>query len=413
MFKKILILGLSMALAIAAVLVFYTTIIKTGPTDITVNNLHLPSLEESIEDLSQNKDYYFNDSVYHVVVDKLELYEREGFLTDTQLDSLKEIFVQDYVPIFAQHCDKKFSSSIWSESDHEYMLKRIAHLRTYKINNGTDGAISSANEDKLRYIEKTIEQYREAKIVAQYSTFESLDDANKKIDLANQYASTTPLRNCQELRESLEMVKVNIGQDHYKKVAASVNELANYRRMTKDEYEILAQHVNSKIQEYENNRYKYGYDAPSVEELKRIANEHYQKAQAYYTKEEINVNTNSNWRYYGSHYDYDIYCSYSNYHKHNTKATMFVYITGYDQFTFKTKNDSEWDYDYVTVELYEQDSRIEQYSTANSSTERTKTFYNLDKSTTYKLEVTYKKDGSNHNGGDCGYIYIPKLRNNT
>lgn len=53
--KKILILGIVIAIAIAGILAFYPTIVAP-PTDVPVNNLHKSSLEANINGFSDTEN---------------------------------------------------------------------------------------------------------------------------------------------------------------------------------------------------------------------------------------------------------------------------------------------------------------------------------------------------------------------
>ena len=147
----------------------------------------------------------------------------------------------------------------------------------------------------------------------------------------------------------------------------------------------------------------------------------------------IAVNLNSQWQEstsYGNIADienYDFYQSSSNYQVHNGKATMFITIKGYNSFTFKVRNNSESNWDYVVVNNLDDRSiptwqpaegsgtassgRV-YYSNKGKSSTTTwydVTFNNLDGGEHY-VTVTYGKDGSGNVGSDRGYVAIPKTQ---
>ena len=43
---------------------------------------------------------------------------------------------------------------------------------------------------------------------------------------------------------------------------------------------------------------------------------------------------------------------------------------------------------------------------------KTVTFNNLDKTTTYRIYVVYRKDGSNNYNDDRGYVLLPNIAQN-
>ena len=148
--------------------------------------------------------------------------------------------------------------------------------------------------------------------------------------------------------------------------------------------------------------------------------------------EYFTVDLNSQWQdstSYGSlssdTANYDFYESFRNYKVSNEKATMFITIDGYASFTFKVRNYSENNFDYVVVNNLD-DTTVPSWQpsvgsgTASSGkvyyTNRGKssnktwydvTFNDLDRGE-HIITVTYGKDGSGHSNDDRGYVAIPK-----
>ena len=417
--KKILILGIVIAIAIAGILAFYPTIVAP-PTDVPVNNLHKSSLEANINGFSDTENTIFNDSIYNVVVDKLGMYKSEGFMTEEEIDYQTKALVQKYLPIFTKLSHAKFGASTWRESDHKAMLNRIAHLRTLKVDYGETSAVAGSYETDLRRIEQIISNYKEAKKVASYSTFYSVSDANTKIQNAEKYRTMDPLSNCTDLTNKLAAVKSNIGNSHYYQVESKVNEMANYRNMTEETFNALMSTTNSKIKEYDNNRSKYGSNAKSTESLKQRAADYVRNAKEFFTRKEINISTNYQWTNMTSpSTSYRAYQSSSNYNRHNSDATMSFTIKGYDTFTFYIRSNGEPNFDYVIVGLDKMPTTGDNYKDTKGNAQSGTSLYNysavtlnnLTKSKTYTIYVVYHKDGSNNNGTDRGYVLIPYANN--
>lgn len=413
--KKILILGIVIAIAIAGILAFYPTIVAP-PTDVTVNNLHKSSLEANISGFSDTENTIFNDSIYNVVVDKLSLYKSEAFMTDEEIDYQTKALVQKYLPIFTKLCHAKFRASNWRESDHKAMLERIAHLRTLKVDYGETSAVAGSYETDLHRIEQIISNYKEAKKVATYSTFYSVSDANTKIQNAEKYRTMSPLSNCTDLTNKLAAVKSNIGNSHYYQVEAKVNEMANYRNMTEEAFNALMSTANSKIQEYDSNRSKYGYNAKTTDALKRRAAEHYRNAKEFYTRKEINITTNYQWTNISSpSSSYRAYQSSSNHNRGDSEATMYFTIKGYDTFTFYIRSYGESNHDYVMIGKDSRPTTSSNYANTKGSASpgtdlynyKSVTLNNLSKSSTYTIYVIYRKDSTVNEGTDRGYVLIP------
>lgn len=417
--KKILILGIVIAFAIAGILAFYPTIVAP-PVDVPINNLHKSSLEANINGFSETENTAYNDSIYNIVVDKLALYKSEGFMTEDEVDYQTKALVQKYLPIFTKLSNAKFKASTWRESDHKAMLERIAHLRTLKVDYGETNAVAGSYENDLRKIEQIISNYKEAKKVATYSIFHSVKDANTKIQSAENYRTMDPLSNCTDLTNKLASVKSNIGSSHYYQVESKVNEMANYRNMTEQSFNSLMSEANSKIQEYDNNKSKYGYGAKTTDVLKQKAAEYYRNAREFYTRKEIDITTNYQWTSMISpSTSYRAYQSSSNYNKDNSEAMMYFTIKGYDTFTFYIRSNGESDHDYVMVGKDSRPTTGSNFTSTKGSPSsgtnlynyKTVTLNNLSKTSTYTIYVVYRKDASVNKGTDRGYVLIPYANN--
>lgn len=151
--------------------------------------------------------------------------------------------------------------------------------------------------------------------------------------------------------------------------------------------------------------------------------------------EEFTVDLNSQWQNstsYGSlssdTANYDFYESFGNHNVNNGKATMFITINGYASFTFKVRNYSESDYDYVVVNNLD-DTTVPSWqpSVGSGTASSGKVYYsNQSKSSSitwydvtfndldggeHIITVTYGKDGIFNRGEDRGYVAILKNKN--
>lgn len=106
---------------------------------------------------------------------------------------------------------------------------------------------------------------------------------------------------------------------------------------------------------------------------------------------------------------------------------MFINISGYSTFTFKVRNYSENNYDYVVVNNID-DTTIPSWqpSEGSGTASSGKVYYsNRSKSSSYTwydvtfsglnkgehiIAITYGKDGSSDSYDDRGYVAIPKTQ---
>ena len=415
--KIVILVGL-LVLVIGAVLIFLPTII-TPPSDVPIINTHKHTIEKGIASLSEHKPIVFNDSTYDQIVSKMRLYRTEEFLTEEELDEQTVSLVEEYFPIFRDYCYNCFNNSVWNESDHKAILIKANHMRSLRIKNNKKSPLTNFQTSEINKIQNIIEQYRQAKQISGYRTFISIDDANKKIELAEQYANKEYIRNCTDLVYKLAEVKTNIGNSHYKKVENIVNEMSDYEYMEKDDFLSLVDIVDDKINEYSNNSGKYGSAVNSVSALKNKATEYYRDAMEYYKRSSIvsNVNLDIDYGWATMDYPNSSYKAYqSNYGYDNRKYTMSFQISGRTQYEFYVRSCGEANYDYLMVGLdYKPTENNNNFNTkgnskcGNSFSDYLPVrFNNLSSNKTYTIYVTYRKDGSNSTYSDKGYVLIPQ-----
>lgn len=108
-----------------------------------------------------------------------------------------------------------------------------------------------------------------------------------------------------------------------------------------------------------------------------------------------------------------VYESQSNYHVNSKTATMYINITGYDKFDIYVRSNGEREYDYVNVYELDNTSTIK-YSFEDNKSSGTAisnytliTFSNIDKGE-HRICISYRKDSSDYEGTDRGYLLIPK-----
>jgi hypothetical protein len=92
---------------------------------------------------------------------------------------------------------------------------------------------------------------------------------------------------------------------------------------------------------------------------------------------------------------------------------MYINITGYDEFTIYARSNGEKGFDYVNVYELDDSSTIK-YSFSNNKNSGTAignytpiTFSNIGGGE-HTIRISYRKDSSDYEGTDRGYLIIPK-----
>lgn len=143
----------------------------------------------------------------------------------------------------------------------------------------------------------------------------------------------------------------------------------------------------------------------------------------------VTIDLNSEWQNSTSYgnlesANYRFYESNSNKGVNNGKSSMIITIQGYSTFTFKVRNYSESNFDYVVVNnLDDLTSPSWQPSQGNGTASSGKVYYtnkgnsssttwydvtfsNIDVSEEHSIMITYGKDSSSHTADDRGYVAI-------
>ena len=423
--KIIILIGFIIAAVVAVIL---CRKVVTPPMNVEVRSLHIMSVERDIDALTENKTMSYNDSLYILLKDKIDVFYNEDFINSLEKEKLTESFILKYAPIFKGLCMKRFNSPNWGDKDFSEWRIRIAELQKIALSGGMRVA-QGINGADLASIIRIMDDYKAAKRIAAVRSFTTVANANAAISSANNYANQTYIGRS-DIAEALRKVKINIGNSHYNQLVVKARKLSRYASMTETEFKGIVNEVNNAFSEYDANKSIYGSSANDLSSLKResgnyvsAANKYYSSAANKYYSEHfqpsIRVNLNSSWALTNSPNSfYKAYRSYSNLGQANSRATMFFDISGYSTFSFYIDSYAEGIYDYVMVGgLNQMPSEKSNYANTsgwqNPSTSfsyyKEVTFNNLDKSATYRIYVVYKKDGSTNVGDDRGYILLPDI----
>lgn len=277
--KKILTICVVLALAVTAVLSFYHTIVAP-PVEIPPVNSHQAKFLELVAQISTSSTTATNDSLVNVLNDKLKLYKSESLINVEENKAMVNGLISTYAPVFIEQSMNKFNQSVWYSKDHKQMEKMIKLMKA--INASVPTNVIDSYNPSLLHIKDIIRNYRNAWSLVNKLQFVSVSDANTKISKARSYLnSSSPITNCESLRKKLQNFPSNMGTAHYRKLEARVNNLRNYRSMSRNEFNNNSSSVNSAINDYANNRYNYGH-SPDESTLRNDASSIYSQAQNYY-----------------------------------------------------------------------------------------------------------------------------------
>jgi hypothetical protein len=146
------------------------------------------------------------------------------------------------------------------------------------------------------------------------------------------------------------------------------------------------------------------------------------------TINDYNINLNDQWRLSSNISNPDsstykgVYESNSNYNVHNAYATMYIDISGYNEFSLYIRSYAESNYDYVMVSQLDQNitgstsysntTLVKSHTRGSQSSGTAISNYKLVEFTgidggDHRITIVYRKDVSGNTGDDRGYVLIP------
>ena len=252
------------------------------PVAVKQSNQYMKDLQRSRNVLLAAGTIIQKDSVLEITLDRLLTFSNEGRIKSDEADNETDELLNAYIPFFVKDSYGKFSKNVWYESDHKRMLDVIAGLR--KVTHADKkAALNKSQDDSLSQIQKTISDYRQAKVVSRRTTYNGIENARTCINQARQYANDHWLSNCISLVTALRNVKPSIAKSHYRYVAAKVEELSQYRYYSKEFYSYtLVPNVDRTISEYDREASKLYGSKQDVNTLRNKARNYVEAAENYY-----------------------------------------------------------------------------------------------------------------------------------
>lgn len=248
---KIIILFAAIIFAIGGVFNYAKTRIEPPKTPVEYNQYNV-DLAKNYDIISNTEDEIETESMYTMLIDRINMYETEGKITLDEKDKNLSKFMNVYTPLFLSTSFKKFNKSNWTNNNHDKMQARVDDLKRKKLSNNKL-VLSKSKMDSLNLVNDIINNYNHAKTVANSTSFRSIAASQSTINNAKKYANDKYLSNCTELRNSLNAVTGKIAQSHYSYLNSEVEKLGRYWNFSKNIYtNTLVPSVESAIGEYEN-----------------------------------------------------------------------------------------------------------------------------------------------------------------
>lgn len=269
---KILLLVLAALAVIAAVAVYYRTVMAP-PARLSFDDPYKAAAEQGIARIDKT-DVNGLDSVHRLFFETNDLMAvaRAEELADTAMCNAKVAeLVSVYVPKLKSWSDIRFGRAVWLDIDIEFMGRRAAYLRSLKTADGRSVVDASGTGDALKSIETTLAGYAEARRLA-LARFTGADAARRTIARASQARKTAPLSNNTSLVASLADVPRRLADGHWNYLSDMVNKLYA-PAMSDDAYNALVARVENAFTEYNNVKSLYGSAARSTASLKERAND--------------------------------------------------------------------------------------------------------------------------------------------
>lgn len=277
---KVLLLVLGVALGIGGILVFYKTKVSP-PTNLKYSNQHFIYLKGQINSLSDSKVQ--NDTALYNIMNELNWYHRDDFISLQESGILTDSLAKAYVPLFISTSKAEFNKDVWDNVKLNDFLSHISMLRGWTTNNG-DPVISGSLAQGLNDIEITISQYRKAWTIAHSTRFHGMAAAKSVIESAHYYSKLSNLQPCTSLMEALSNVAPKLEKQHFWIIKSKVQSLnRGWFYTSQDNYNTRINSVSNAVKEYSNSaRSTYGDYASSTSSLSASIKEYKNQADAYY-----------------------------------------------------------------------------------------------------------------------------------
>lgn len=279
---KIIILTLCIIVAIGAVLVFIKTQLAP-PGNVEFKDAYSAPLNADVEKVG-TKQFPQCKSDYVKAYHKVNFMNQEELLSNDQADGIIVKIDTVYGNRLVGYAYRIFNSSNWPDSDLDLITSTIGALRGDRLRNG-QRAITQEMDESFRQVDGILANYRSAWAFARNTGFSSVADASSRISSIDSYRNKPYLSNNSSLMTALNNLPSAIANSHYNHVAAQVNKLGGYARMSQSQFNSLVDQVLSTVEQYKATNI-YGGSKKSIASLEQKGADIIDRAYEYYANQE-------------------------------------------------------------------------------------------------------------------------------
>lgn len=282
---KILLLCSAVIIAIGGILLFIKTIVSP-PQNLAFENQHAKELKSRLEEF-KSVDQGNLESDFEQLKDLINRFKTESVIDSLTFEQNYVVLIAAYAPKFSEFCFAEFQKHNWDIKNLEFMTQRIGELRKLTIEDGAKKIMDFYPESNKQFTEilGVIDNYKEARTLANNATFKSLDDAEKKIKKSRAFLQDRYLQNNTSLIQSLKSLPNRIENSHLAYLRNKVNAMAYYYNFyDKASYDEYSDKVSNLLIDYSKNVERvYGHTVnENISDLKQTASFYDQQANQYF-----------------------------------------------------------------------------------------------------------------------------------
>ena len=255
---KIVILIVAIIASVSAVLLFAKTQAQP-PIDMHFPNSHKLALEQDIKSMNEA---FPNEDFFSLIVSEMEFQTKEGLIDTLQRDSVADLLMMQYVPLFRKYCWKCFETQEWDANSMAAIENRVRVLQSFKHLQSSSTVLDKyeALSNRVDTIVRVVDDYNTAINLVRHTGFVSANNSRNAVSKANELKNKYPLRNYTSLVGQLDSLRYQLERGHYQWLISrfdmlELDKLHNYwRNNLKDSlsFESFCLSLNNSLNDYKN-----------------------------------------------------------------------------------------------------------------------------------------------------------------